>query len=107
MHQELTVFFWIEATSANYFPLFLSPPDMSLFVVATPGVDNVADEDWLCVVTEVVIAIPGVDNVADEDWLCLVTEEVAIDTPGADQVADELLTDTEVVAATPGTDDDV
>ena len=40
--------------------------------VATPGTDNVADELWLCVVTdtEVVVATPGTDDVADEDWLC-------------------------------------
>ena len=32
--------------------------------VATPGTDNVADELWLCVVTdtEVVAATPGTDN---------------------------------------------
>ena len=33
-------------------------------VVATPGADDVADEVWLCVVTEseVVVATPGTDN---------------------------------------------
>ena len=59
-------------------------------VVATPGANDVADELWLCVVTdsEVVVATPGTDDVADELWLCVVT-------------------DSEVVVATPGTDDDV
>ena len=96
-------------------------------VVATSGADDVTDEDWLCVVTEeVVVVTSGADDVADKDWLPVVTEEVVVVTPGADDVADELwlcvatpgaddvadelwlcvVRDTEVVTATPGTNND-
>ena len=63
------------------------------------------------VTEEVDVATPRSNDVADELWLCVVPEEVVDATPGADDVADELcmcvVTDSAVVVATPGTDNDV